>query len=225
MKGGPCSTAKPYILAFSKCLAERSKHDRWCRLWVLTVVVVHIVFFISGLVVLSHHWLSRQPTPNTLHIAPGNDKCPTSDFLLHGNVIRGTTLGATEEHIPCDEDEIFGTWCGTVGTGRNILISSGPCNNLECKSFYWRRSKRDGTDSVLWSSRAGELYHVFINSHTAGNFSLSLDNTPSAPTTPAHTSPGITTPAPTTTTPAPISPRITTSAPTSLVLVLWALLL
>lgn len=128
-----------------------------------------------------------------------NDSCIDAITINCGDVLSGTTIGATDDVSPdfCAEfgDSGPGVWYTTVGDGSamtfstcssntdfdtEITVMSGDCNNLVCVG-----SNDDGncpTGALLsdftFNSQVGVTYYIYVGSYfsgaVGGNFDLTM---------------------------------------------------
>ncbi|KAG7348500.1 hypothetical protein IV203_017205 [Nitzschia inconspicua] len=183
-------------LPFGSDPAQHPKSQGWCRFfWTLTIIIAHVVLVVLGIVLFTQYLLSGG---SASFPAPSNNFCSSAELIVETpkDEIIGTTYGVTKSSSLCGQ-EMAGAWYRLVGTGQQIvvtvedenfvsseiLVMSGPCSQLVCegdlsKQTKLSRSPRTTSTSVLWPSKAGELYHILVHGQQQGDFSLSLQETP-----------------------------------------------
>ena len=133
--------------------------------------------------------------------AQSPDRCQNAQFIQCGDVISGSTVGATSDLAPACNflHDSPGVWFTFIGSNRYVTLSTcgaadfdtritvfeGDCGTLSCKA--WNNDSPvcgDTTSEVTFVADAGIQYFVLINGHnnTFGNFTLSMNCTaPLAP--------------------------------------------
>jgi hypothetical protein len=127
-------------------------------------------------------------------VVPDNDDCIDAIAVVCGDVISGTTLGASIDNEVGCPDEIFapGVWYTFTGTGAmvsadvcnadydtQIYIYTGTCGSLTCM---------DGNDDMCgdglqsrvdWFAENGTTYYILVHGYDVdmGTFDLSIDCT------------------------------------------------
>lgn len=126
---------------------------------------------------------------------PPNDLCSNAIPINVGDVVAGSTIGATGETVPTCGGYHFadGVWYSIVGTGNQITVDTcnaatnydtiltvfcGDCTEQFCAG--WNDDACPGfRSSVTWCSAPGVTYLIYVDGFFAeGNFTLTVSDGP-----------------------------------------------
>jgi hypothetical protein len=134
---------------------------------------------------------------STVFAQPGNDACSDAIALSCGDVVSGSTTGATADEVPACAPQSTGpsVWYTVTGTGGEITVSTcspatdyntqlavyaGTCNDLACiggnnVDFTCAASARNSTFTFM--SLAGATYYIYVTGQGGANgtYELSVD--------------------------------------------------
>lgn len=126
--------------------------------------------------------------------APPNDDCTGAIPVNVGDVVAGTTIGATGETVPTCGGFVFspGVWYSVTGTGNQITVDTcnlattydtvmtvfcGDCGELFCAGF--NDDACGLRSSITFCSAPGVEYLVFVHGFfNTGNFTLTVSDGP-----------------------------------------------